>query len=106
MDTDINTDLTINVDFQAVMDISADWFNDVDTILKGLKEYAAGTKTLQELGFDTDITSGRALYLADSEDAIELGKRIVTLALREYLPKVLTGEADFKKVTNVRIKHL
>lgn len=106
MDTDINTDLTINVDFQAVLDLPVDWFNDFDTALKDLKEYAAGTKTLQELGFGKDITSGRALYLADSEDAIELGKRIVTLSLREHLPKVLTDEVDFKKVTNVRIKHL
>lgn len=105
MDTDISTVIKMDIGFHAEVEMPAGWFNDVDTVLKGLREYAAGTKTLQELDLSPDITSGRALYLAASEDTLELAKRIMAMALREHLPEILVGEADFKKVANVRIDY-
>lgn len=105
MDTDISTVIKMDIGFHAEIEIPAGWFNGVDTELKGLREYAAGTKTLKELGLGPDITSGRALYLAASEDTLELAKRIMAMALREHLPLILKGEADFKKVANVRIDY-
>ena len=105
MDTDISTVIKMDIGFHAEIETPAGWFNEVDTILKGLREFAAGTKTLKELGLIPDITSGRALYLASSEDTLELAKRFLAMALREHLPLILQGEADFKKVTNVRVDY-
>lgn len=105
MDTDISTVLKMDIGFHAELELPAGWFNEVDTVLKGLREYAAGTKTLKELDLSPDITSGRALYLAASEDALELAERIMAMALREHLPLILQGEADFKRVANVRIDY-
>lgn len=105
MDTDISTVIKMDIGFHAEVEMPAGWFNEVDTVLKGLREYAAGTKTLKELDLSPDITSGRALYLAASEDTLELAKRIMVMALREHLPETLVSENDFKRVTNVRIDY-
>lgn len=105
MDTDISTVIKMDIGFHAEIEMPAGRFNGIDTILKGLREYAAGTKTLKELGLNPDITSGHALYLAASEDTLELGKRFLAMALREHLPSILQGEVGFKKVANVRVDY-